>query len=159
MDSRQISSIQHSVTELDTFPHSLPTSEMKFDINAHWQIDAREVILEELLGQGKQGYVFKATYRKNPVAVKVFHETPENKQASFHIQKTMDLHKKLQQSSYLITYYGRVSSPYHCRVMEYAENGTLRELLEGSRLPESEITVSDLYRWAMQNQLWTLSIT
>lgn len=112
-----------------------------------WEIAYGELKLEQKLGQGAFGEVFKGSYRKNQVAIKVyeFRGKLPTEQAEM-LLKEADVMEGLR-SEYLVGFRGICLDPRYCLVMEYCDGGTLRARLD--KISEA-ITPVEQMRWAMQ---------
>ena len=112
-----------------------------------WEIAYGEIKLEQKFGQGAFGEVFKASYRKEPVAIKVFEFrgelTAEEQAAIFHEADTLE---RLR-SDYLVGFRGVCLDERYGLVMEYCDGGSLRARLNQT---DKAITLPDQLRWAKQ---------
>jgi serine/threonine protein kinase len=124
-------------------PGSPPTSGVQ-----RWQICHEELKFEyPALGKGAFGEVFKGTYRKSQVAIKVY-----DFQGQLALEEKTMVSKEAEvmeglRSEYLVGFRGLCLDPRYCLVMEFCDGGTLR-----ARLNQTSQTVTPIeqMRWAMQ---------
>ena len=102
------------------------------------QIHYVDLIYDEtkLLGKGAYGQVFLGTFRKEPVAIKIYDFRgvllAKDRAAILHEAETMDQLR----SKYLVGFRGIFLEPRYGLVMEYCEGGTLAQ-----RLAKTEISI------------------
>ncbi len=102
------------------------------------QISYTDLVYDETkpLGRGAYGQVFLGTFRREPVAIKIYDFrgvlSEKDRKAILHEAKAMD---KLR-SKYLVGFRGIFLEPSYGLVMEYCDGGTLTQ-----RLAKSEIRI------------------
>jgi serine/threonine protein kinase len=113
-----------------------------------WQIRYDELKFEyPALGKGAFGEVFKGSYRKSQVAIKVY-----DFQGKLALEEKTMVSKEAEvmeglRSEYLVGFRGLCLDPRYCLVMEFCEGGTLRARLNQT---SRELTPIEQMRWAMQ---------
>ena len=91
--------------------------------------------LLELIGSGGEGAVYRALWQGAPVAVKVWHETGWGDAQLASVCREVEVLRRLRHP-HIVEFYGACTKPPHwCLVMEYAEGGTLADLLHGPNAP------------------------
>ncbi|PVD28885.1 hypothetical protein C0Q70_11480 [Pomacea canaliculata] len=108
------------------------------------EIDYRELEFGEIVGKGAFGVVSKARWRGKDVAVKRI-ETEQEKKGF------MQELKQLSRVSHpnIVKLYGACREQPVCLVMEYAEGGSLYNVLHGSG-PQPHYTAAHAMSWALQ---------
>ena len=87
--------------------------------------------LLEQIGSGGEGTVYRALWQGMPVAVKVWHETGWGDEQLASVCREVEVLRRLRHPN-VVEFYGACTKPPHwCLVMEYAEGGTLANLLHG----------------------------
>ena len=91
--------------------------------------------LLEQIGSGGEGTVYRALWQGTPVAVKVWHETGWGDEQLASVCREVEVLRRLRHP-HIVEFYGACTKPPHwCLVMEYAEGGTLSNLLHGPNAP------------------------
>jgi tRNA A-37 threonylcarbamoyl transferase component Bud32 len=91
--------------------------------------------LLEQIGSGGEGAVYRALWQGSPVAVKVWHETGWGDAQLASVCREVEVLRRLRHP-HIVEFYGACTKPPHwCLVMEYAEGGTLADLLHGPNAP------------------------
>lgn len=91
--------------------------------------------LLEQIGSGGEGAVYRALWQGAPVAVKVWHETGWGDAQLASVCREVEVLRRLRHP-HIVEFYGACTKPPHwCLVMEYAEGGTLADLLHGPNAP------------------------
>ena len=91
--------------------------------------------LLEQIGSGGEGTVYRALWQGTPVAVKVWHETGWGDEQLASVCREVEVLRRLRHP-HIVEFYGACTKPPHwCLVMEYAEGGTLSNLLHGPAAP------------------------
>ena len=94
--------------------------------------------LLEQIGSGGEGTVYRALWQGTPVAVKVWHETGWGDEQLASVCREVEVLRRLRHP-HIVEFYGACTKPPHwCLVMEYAEGGTLANLLHGANAPQNE---------------------
>jgi len=99
--------------------------ELSLHTSTNWQIPHSEIDFGEELGRGSFGKVFRATWRKSEVAVKVL--LSENVDLSDFLAEAEVL-MKLRPHSNIVQLLGVCSEPF-CIICEFMGGGTVRTLL------------------------------
>jgi serine/threonine protein kinase len=136
-------SLHFPVADQKVQPGSPPASGMQ-----RWQIRYDELKFEyPALGKGAFGEVFKGTYRKGRVAIKVY-----DFQGRLALEEKTMVRQEAEvmeglRSEYLVGFRGLCLDPRYCLVMEFCKGGTLR-----ARLNQTSQTLNPVeqMRWAMQ---------
>ncbi|XP_051781411.1 mitogen-activated protein kinase kinase kinase 7 isoform X2 [Erpetoichthys calabaricus] len=107
------------------------------------EIDYGEIEVEEVVGRGAFGVVCKAKWRGKDVAIKTIESESERKAFSVEL-------RQLSRVSHpnIVKLYGSCSSPV-CLVMEYAEGGSLYNVLHGAE-PLPHYTAAHAMSWCLQ---------
>ena len=101
--------------------------------------------LLEQIGSGGEGTVYRALWQGTPVAVKVWHETGWGDEQLASVCREVEVLRRLRHP-HIVEFYGACTKPPHwCLVMEYAEGGTLSNLLHGpNALPDAGLPMLQL---------------
>jgi len=93
-----------------------------------WEIDPADLSVEQSLGTGASGEVFKGTYLNQTVAIKMLYlrGNPEKETEEFIKEFSILVNVK---SPYIVKFYGASLSHKLCMVMEYCEYGSLYNVL------------------------------
>ena len=111
-----------------------------------FQIDFRDLTLNEVIGVGGFGKVFHGTWRGEQVAVKIAHHDPEEPGATIaNVSQEAKLFWVLNHPNIVSLKGVCLQEPNLCLVMEYAAGGSLNRALNGRQIPP-DILVD----WAMQ---------
>ena len=93
------------------------------------KLDQDEIIEEKKIGEGSFGIVYIGTFRGNRVAIKKMKETENDEKGMEEFEKEVSMLDKFR-SEYIIHFYGASFIPNKiCMVTEYAEYGSLQELM------------------------------
>ncbi|ELP85473.1 protein serine/threonine kinase, putative [Entamoeba invadens IP1] len=121
------------------------TSEVSIGISGKTEISTRldpdELKEEKKLGEGSFGIVYKGIFRGHVVAIKKMKEFSETKQSMDEFTKEVSMLDKFR-SEYIVHFYGAVFIPSKiCMVTEFAEFGSLRDLMDHKTTEEVNLTV------------------
>ncbi|XP_059472248.1 mitogen-activated protein kinase kinase kinase 7-like isoform X2 [Neocloeon triangulifer] len=107
------------------------------------EIDFAEVTTVEVVGRGSFGVVWRAEWRQRPVAVKIIESDSEKR--AFAVEK-----KQLSRVRHdnIIRLYGASTVRPVCLVMEFAEGGSLYNLLHSR--PHRQYSAGHAISWALQ---------
>ncbi|XP_015114804.1 mitogen-activated protein kinase kinase kinase 7 [Diachasma alloeum] len=107
------------------------------------EINFREIQTEEVVGKGSFGVVYKAKWRGRYVAVK--HINTEGERRAFAVEV-----RQLSRVSHpnIVRLYGACTTDPVCLVMEYAEGGSLYNVLHCE--PKPHYTAGHAISWALQ---------
>ncbi|XP_071762698.1 mitogen-activated protein kinase kinase kinase 21 isoform X1 [Centroberyx gerrardi] len=111
------------------------------------QIDFSELVLEEIIGVGGFGKVYRGTWKDQEVAVKAARQDPDEDitATSDSVKQEAKLFSMLQHPNIIKLEGVCLEEPNLCLVMEYARGGTLNRVLTGRRIPPHI-----LVNWAVQ---------
>ncbi|XP_006871487.1 PREDICTED: mitogen-activated protein kinase kinase kinase 10 [Chrysochloris asiatica] len=111
------------------------------------EIPFHELELEEIIGVGGFGKVYRALWRGEEVAVKAARLDPEQDSAvtAEQVRQEARLFGALQHANIIALRGACLSPPHLCLVMEYARGGALSRVLAGRRVPPHV-----LVNWAVQ---------
>lgn len=111
------------------------------------EIPFHELQLEEIIGVGGFGKVYRALWRGDEVAVKAARLDPERDPAvtAEQVRQEARLFGALQHPNIIALRGACLSPPHLCLVMEYARGGALSRVLAGRRVPPHV-----LVNWAVQ---------
>ncbi|CAK6437056.1 unnamed protein product [Pipistrellus nathusii] len=111
------------------------------------EIPFHELRLEEIIGVGGFGKVYRALWRGEEVAVKAARLDPEQDPAvtAEQVRQEARLFGALQHPNIIALRGACLSPPHLCLVMEYARGGALSRVLAGRRVPPHV-----LVNWAVQ---------
>ncbi|XP_055001243.1 mitogen-activated protein kinase kinase kinase 10 [Sorex araneus] len=111
------------------------------------EIPFHELRLEEIIGVGGFGKVYRALWRGEEVAVKAARLDPERDPAvtAEQVRQEARLFGALQHPNIIALRGACLSPPHLCLVMEYARGGALSRVLAGRRVPPHV-----LVNWAVQ---------
>ncbi|KAK2498645.1 hypothetical protein MC885_004808 [Smutsia gigantea] len=111
------------------------------------EIPFHELQLEEIIGVGGFGKVYRALWRGEEVAVKAARLDPERDPAvtAEQVRQEARLFGVLQHPNIIALRGACLSPPHLCLVMEYARGGALSRVLAGRRVPPHV-----LVNWAVQ---------
>ncbi|CAK9299063.1 unnamed protein product [Gordionus sp. m RMFG-2023] len=108
------------------------------------QIEFSELNIFEIVGHGTYGTVHKAIWKHKVVAVKMFEDKMEKKSFISEIQQLSRVNHPN-----IIKLYGANTKSIVYLVMEYAENGSLYNILHSNKY-KPEYTASHAISWALQ---------
>ncbi|XP_066553381.1 mitogen-activated protein kinase kinase kinase 21 isoform X2 [Amia ocellicauda] len=111
------------------------------------KIDFGELVLEEIIGVGGFGKVYRGTWRHQEVAVKAARQDPDEDitATAESVKQEAKLFSMLQHPNIIKLEGVCLEEPNLCLVMEYARGGTLNRALTGRRIPPHI-----LVNWAVQ---------
>ncbi|XP_035519720.1 mitogen-activated protein kinase kinase kinase 21 [Morone saxatilis] len=111
------------------------------------QIPFSELVLEEIIGVGGFGKVYRGTWKDQEVAVKAARQDPDEDIAATAggVKQEAKLFSMLQHPNIIKLEGVCLEEPNLCLVMEYARGGTLNRVLTGRRIPPHI-----LVNWAVQ---------
>ncbi|KAJ7304502.1 hypothetical protein JRQ81_012081 [Phrynocephalus forsythii] len=111
------------------------------------EISFQELELDEIIGMGGFGKVYKGIWRGEEVAVKASHQDPEEDVAVTveNVQQEARLFAMLRHPNIIALKAVCLSPPHLCLVMEYARGGALNRALAGKKVPPHV-----LVNWAVQ---------
>uniref|UniRef100_A0A7N8YFC3 Mitogen-activated protein kinase kinase kinase n=1 Tax=Mastacembelus armatus TaxID=205130 RepID=A0A7N8YFC3_9TELE len=111
------------------------------------QIPFSELVLEEIIGVGGFGKVYRGTWKEQEVAVKAARQDPDEDitATAGSVKQEAKLFSMLQHPNIIKLEGVCLEEPNLCLVMEYARGGTLNRALTGRRIPPHI-----LVNWAVQ---------
>ncbi|XP_066535010.1 mitogen-activated protein kinase kinase kinase 9 [Hoplias malabaricus] len=111
------------------------------------EINFSELVLEELIGVGGFGKVYRAVWRGEDVAVKAARRDPDEDASETlrSVWREARLFSMLRHPNIMALLGVCVQEPNLCLVMEYARGGALNRALAGKRIPPNT-----LVNWAVQ---------
>ncbi|XP_061767634.1 mitogen-activated protein kinase kinase kinase 21 isoform X2 [Nerophis ophidion] len=111
------------------------------------QIPFSELVLEEIIGVGGFGKVYRGTWKEQEVAVKAARQDPDEDimATAASVKQEAKLFSMLQHPNIIKLEGVCLEEPNLCLVMEYARGGTLNRVLTGRRIPPHI-----LVNWAVQ---------
>uniref|UniRef100_M4AV53 Mitogen-activated protein kinase kinase kinase n=1 Tax=Xiphophorus maculatus TaxID=8083 RepID=M4AV53_XIPMA len=111
------------------------------------QIPFSELVLEEIIGVGGFGKVYRGTWKDQEVAVKAARQDPDEdiNATAASVKQEAKLFSMLQHPNIIKLEGVCMEEPNLCLVMEYARGGTLNRALTGRRIPPHI-----LVNWAVQ---------
>ncbi|XP_052007521.1 mitogen-activated protein kinase kinase kinase 21 isoform X1 [Xyrauchen texanus] len=117
------------------------------DPSAPVQIPFSELVLEEIIGVGGFGKVYRGTWKEQEVAMKAARQDPDEdiKATADSVKQEAKLFSMLQHPNIIKLEGVCLDEPNLCLVMEYARGGTLNRALTGRRIPPHV-----LVNWAVQ---------
>lgn len=129
-----------SLSALNLCPHFMLLSSVL-------EIDFSELTLEEIIGVGGFGKVYRAVWRGSEVAVKAARRDPDEdpEQTLESVRQEAKLFAMLNHPNIMALLGVCLLEPNLCLVMEYARGGALNRALAGKRIPPCT-----LVDWAVQ---------
>ncbi|XP_035240538.1 LOW QUALITY PROTEIN: mitogen-activated protein kinase kinase kinase 9 [Anguilla anguilla] len=111
------------------------------------EIDFSELTLEEIIGVGGFGKVYRALWRGTEVAVKAARRDPDEEEGQTleSVRQEAKLFAMLRHPNVMALLGVCLREPHLCLVMEYARGGSLNRALSGRRIPPHA-----LVDWAVQ---------
>uniref|UniRef100_A0AAY4CKX9 Mitogen-activated protein kinase kinase kinase n=1 Tax=Denticeps clupeoides TaxID=299321 RepID=A0AAY4CKX9_9TELE len=111
------------------------------------QIAFGELVLQEIIGVGGFGKVYRGKFKEQEVAVKAARQDPDEdiKATADSVKQEAKLFSMLQHPNIIKLQGVCLEEPNLCLVMEYARGGTLNRALTGRRVPPHI-----LVNWAVQ---------
>lgn len=118
-----------------------------FSLCAVLHIDFSELALEEMIGVGGFGKVYRAIWKGREVAVKAARRDPDEdaSQTLESVRQEAKLFAMLKHPNIMALLGVCLQEPHLCLVMEYARGGPLNRALAGKRIPPHT-----LVDWAVQ---------
>ncbi|KAM6916320.1 mitogen-activated protein kinase kinase kinase 21 isoform 2-T2 [Xenentodon cancila] len=115
--------------------------------NSPVQIPFSELVIEEIIGVGGFGKVYRGTWKDQEVAVKAARQDPDEDitATAASVKQEAKLFSMLQHPNIIKLEGVCLEEPNLCLVMEYARGGTLNRALTGRRIPPHI-----LVNWAVQ---------
>ncbi|XP_038152068.1 mitogen-activated protein kinase kinase kinase 21 isoform X2 [Cyprinodon tularosa] len=115
--------------------------------NTPTQIPFSELVLEEIIGVGGFGKVYRGTWKDQEFAVKAARQDPDEDitATAASVKQEAKLFSMLQHPNIIKLEGVCLEEPNLCLVMEYARGGTLNRALTGRRIPPHI-----LVNWAVQ---------
>jgi hypothetical protein len=104
-------------------------STAQFGNERGWEIDFSELVLEEEIGKGSFGVVWKGQWRNTEVAIKQVKGFLTEKQM-IEFQHEAGLLGKLRPHSNVLLFFGVCTTPYPCIVTELLSGGSVHEILK-----------------------------
>ncbi|KAG8039543.1 hypothetical protein G9C98_008186 [Cotesia typhae] len=145
VESTSVSSSSSESSQLSTKSPSLPPKLLKQKSLQQFveEIDYNEIETEEVVGKGSFGVVWKGKWRGRYVAIK--HINTEGEKRAFAVEV-----RQLSRVSHpnIVQLYGACTKDPVCLVMEYAEGGSLYNVLHCE--PKPRYTASHSISWALQ---------
>lgn len=134
-------------SEVGIFPSNFVARADLDTISDPPHIDFQQLKLEEVIGVGGFGKVFRGTWRSQEVAVKAARENPDEdvNVAIENVRKEAMLFWLLKHSNIVSLLGVCLTPPDLCLVMEYARGGSLNRVLSGRK-----ISPGILLNWAIQ---------
>lgn len=109
------------------------------------EISYEEIELEKIAGKGSFGVVYKGKWKNKCVAIKHISSEGEKKAFMIEIQQLSRItHPNI------VKVYGACTSIPVCLIMEYAEGGSLYNLLHSNSQPQAHYTAGHAISWALQ---------
>ncbi|XP_034008435.1 mitogen-activated protein kinase kinase kinase 21 isoform X1 [Trematomus bernacchii] len=135
---------QPAIYRIPTTSGSVGTREVP---SAPINIPFSELVLEEIIGVGGFGKVYRGTWKDQEVAVKAARQDPDEDIAATAggVKQEGKLFSMLQHPNIIKLEGVCLEEPNLCLVMEYARGGTLNRALTGRRIPPHI-----LVNWAVQ---------
>ncbi|GAA6076037.1 mitogen-activated protein kinase kinase kinase 10 isoform X1 [Tachysurus ichikawai] len=132
------------VTRSDT---TLPTGSLLVGGESPLEIDFSELCLEEVIGAGGFGKVYKGLWRDEEVAVKAARQDPDEdiSATAESVRQEARLFWMLSHPNIIALKGVCLKEPNLCLVMEYARGGALNRALAGKKVPPRV-----LVNWAVQ---------
>ncbi|XP_063168508.1 mitogen-activated protein kinase kinase kinase 10 [Candoia aspera] len=130
------------------FPSSYVSSDPKYtQVPPPLEIPFQELELDEIIGVGGFGKVYKGVWRGEEVAVKATRQDPEEELTVTveNVRQEAQLFAMLHHPNIIALKAVCLSPPNLCLVMEYARGGTLNRALAGKKVPPHI-----LVNWAVQ---------
>jgi serine/threonine protein kinase len=109
------------------------------DLNNVWQISDIEIELTDRIGHGACGEVFRATYRDMTVAVKLLKSREDDDRLKYEFEREIQFMQTVRHPN-IILFIGAGRFPNNTPfiVIEFLENGSLRDLLDEDRQISNE---------------------
>lgn len=131
-------------------PGSSVVSELDHDVVGDFEpeeVDFRELSLEEVIGVGGFGKVYRGTWRHELVAVKAARQDPDEdiSVTAQNVRQEARLFAMLTHPNIIALKGVCLQEPNLCLIMEYASGGPLSRALAGRRIPPHV-----LVNWAVQ---------
>ncbi|XP_035687152.1 mitogen-activated protein kinase kinase kinase 7-like isoform X2 [Branchiostoma floridae] len=110
------------------------------------QIDIAELDIEEVVGRGAFGMVSKARWRGMTVAVKLIESESERRAFAVEVRQL----SRVSHPNIVRLHGACISERVWCLVMEYAEGGSLYNVLHGSEVTQPIYTAANAMSWCLQ---------
>ncbi|XP_078700261.1 mitogen-activated protein kinase kinase kinase 7-like isoform X1 [Branchiostoma floridae x Branchiostoma belcheri] len=110
------------------------------------QIDIEELDIEEVVGRGAFGMVSKARWRDMTVAVKLIESESERRAFAVEVRQL----SRVSHPNIVRLHGACISERVWCLVMEYAEGGSLYNVLHGSEVTQPIYTAANAMSWCLQ---------
>ncbi|XP_061467156.1 mitogen-activated protein kinase kinase kinase 9 isoform X3 [Rhineura floridana] len=138
--SRRLCLRQGSAAELQSRYSQTPAIQLQ-------EIDFSELVLEEIIGIGGFGKVYRAIWLGNEVAVKAARYDPDEdiSEAIENVHQEAKLFAMLKHPNIIALKGVCLKEPNLCLIMEFARGGSLNRVLSGKRIPPDI-----LVNWAVQ---------
>lgn len=135
------------VTRRSTSYHKLPPERLLASGECPLEIDFAELSLEEVIGVGGFGKVYKGMWRGEEVAVKAARQDPDEdiSVTAESVRQEARLFWMLRHPNIIALRGVCLREPNLCLVMEYARGGALNRALAGKKVPPRV-----LVNWAVQ---------
>ncbi|XP_025029208.1 mitogen-activated protein kinase kinase kinase 10 [Python bivittatus] len=134
--------------KVGVFPSNYVSSDPKYtQVPPPLEIPFQELELDEIIGVGGFGKVYKGVWRGEEVAVKATRQDPEEELTVTveNVRQEARLFAMLSHPNIIALKAVCLSPPNLCLVMEYARGGTLNRALAGKKVPPHV-----LVNWAVQ---------
>ncbi|ELP83590.1 protein serine/threonine kinase, putative [Entamoeba invadens IP1] len=132
-DKIAVVTLDISTGEMATFPINLFVKTEKTT-----RLDFDDIVEEKKLGEGSFGIVYKGKYEGAVVAIKKMKEANNTTSSIAEFEKEVSMLDKFR-SDYIIHFYGAVFIPNKiCMVTEFAQFGSLQDLIKNKRSEEIE---------------------
>ncbi|KAM6428485.1 mitogen-activated protein kinase kinase kinase 10 isoform 2-T2 [Liasis olivaceus] len=134
--------------KVGVFPSNYVSSDPKYtQVPPPLEIPFQELELDEIIGVGGFGKVYKGVWRGEEVAVKATRQDPEEELTVTveNVRQEARLFAMLHHPNIIALKAVCLSPPNLCLVMEYARGGTLNRALAGKKVPPHV-----LVNWAVQ---------
>lgn len=110
-----------------------------------WKVDPKDVEIVEKIGEGTGAKVYKGKFKDKIVAIKVLKPFTDEKQ-KLSIEKEIKIMGTLR-SPHVIYFYGCITEPKICIIMEYLPRGSLYHVLQEKNL---NFTWDQLFKTALE---------
>jgi len=97
-----------------------------------WIIDYSELELEEKIGEGAYGVVYRGRWRGSLVAVKQIKDNQVSAEKITEFVREVELMQKLQRHKNVVLFIGMTEKPL-CSITDFVQNGSLDKILKSSQ--------------------------